>query len=59
MGQRLPILDPVEDEAILHAAGFGAVELFYAGLAFRGWVARADASLDCDAGGRDAGGGDR
>jgi len=41
VGQRLPILDPAEDEAILREAGFGGVEMFYAGLAFRGWVARA------------------
>ncbi len=41
VGQRLPILDPVEDEAILRDAGFDGVDLFYAGLAFRGWVARA------------------
>lgn len=41
VGQRLPILDPAEDEAILREAGFGGVEMFYAGLAFRDWVARA------------------
>lgn len=41
VGERLPILDPAEDEAILRDAGFGEVELFFAGLAFRGWVARA------------------
>jgi tRNA (cmo5U34)-methyltransferase len=41
VGERLPILDPTEDEAILREAGFQDVELFYAGLAFRGWVARA------------------
>jgi tRNA (cmo5U34)-methyltransferase len=41
VGQRLPILDPAEDEAILREAGFGGVEMFYAGLTFRGWVARA------------------
>ncbi len=41
VGDRLPILDPTEDEAILREAGFGQVELFYTGLAFRGWVARA------------------
>jgi tRNA (cmo5U34)-methyltransferase len=41
VGERLPILDPIEDQAILREAGFGGIELFYAGLAFRGWVARA------------------
>ncbi|WOK35923.1 class I SAM-dependent methyltransferase [Sphingomonas sp. C3-2] len=32
---------PEQDEAVLAAAGFDEVELFYAGLAWRGWVARA------------------
>jgi len=38
---RLPICAPVEDEAILREAGFSDVSLFYAGFAFRGWVAYA------------------
>ena len=36
---RLPILSPEEDEALLREAGFGGVELFYAGFTFKGWVA--------------------
>ena len=39
IGARLPILSPEEDEALLREAGFGNVELFYAGFTFRGWVA--------------------
>lgn len=38
---RLPILAPDEDEAMLQAAGFQDIGLFYAGLAFRGWIAYA------------------
>ncbi|MGE7156911.1 class I SAM-dependent methyltransferase [Methylorubrum rhodesianum] len=41
LAQRLPILAPEEDEALLRQAGFGGVSLFYAGFAFRGWVAYA------------------
>lgn len=41
IGERLPILAPEDDEQLLRAAGFGEVSLFYAGLAFRGWVAYA------------------
>jgi tRNA (cmo5U34)-methyltransferase len=41
VGDRLTVLDPEQDEAMLCAAGFTDVELFYAGLAFRGWVCRA------------------
>lgn len=37
----LPILSPVEEEALLREAGFSDVALFYAGFTFRGWVARA------------------
>ncbi|UZW60172.1 class I SAM-dependent methyltransferase [Lysobacter enzymogenes] len=36
--QRLPVLPPAVDEAILREAGFADVELFYAGLTFKGWV---------------------
>jgi tRNA (cmo5U34)-methyltransferase len=39
IGERLPILSPEEDEALLQEAGFTGVSLFYAGFAFRGWVA--------------------
>jgi tRNA (cmo5U34)-methyltransferase len=39
IGETLPILAPEEDEQMLRDAGFGGVELFYAGFAFRGWVA--------------------
>lgn len=35
---RLSILSPEEDEALLREAGFSNVNLFYAGLSFRGWV---------------------
>lgn len=41
IASRLPILAPAEDEALLRAAGFTGVSLFYAGFAFRGWVAYA------------------
>lgn len=41
IGERLPILSPEEDEAFLREAGFTGVSLFYAGFAFRGWVAQA------------------
>ncbi len=39
MGERLPLLSPEQDEAILREAGFSDVALFYAGFTFRGWVA--------------------
>lgn len=38
---RLHIFSPEEDEAILREAGFTGISLFYAGFAFRGWVATA------------------
>jgi tRNA (cmo5U34)-methyltransferase len=38
---RLPVLSPEDDEALLREAGFGDVSLFYAALTFRGWVAYA------------------
>lgn len=38
---RLPLLGPAEEEAMLGEAGFTDARLFYAGLAFRGWVAYA------------------
>lgn len=37
----LAVLTPQEDEAILLEAGFGDVQMFYMGFAFRGWVASA------------------
>lgn len=40
IAQRLPLLSPEEDEALMREAGFADVELFYAGFTFRGWVAR-------------------
>lgn len=36
---RLSILSPEDDEQLLRDAGFSGVSLFYAGFAFRGWVA--------------------
>lgn len=41
IGESLPILAPEDDEQLLRDAGFSSVELFYAGFAFRGWVAYA------------------
>lgn len=37
--ERLCILAPQQDEALLRDAGFASAEVFYVGLAFRGWVA--------------------
>ena len=42
MKARLTILAPEEEEAMLRAAGFSGVSLFYAGMSFRGWVAYAE-----------------
>lgn len=41
MTQRLPLLTPPEEEALLRASGYVEVEAFYAALSFRGWVASA------------------
>lgn len=41
VGSRLTILSPEHDEDMLRSAGFSNVQLFYAGFAFRGWVAQA------------------
>ncbi|QDT53256.1 hypothetical protein Pan44_12720 [Caulifigura coniformis] len=41
---KLTILSPEQEEAILREAGFTNISLFYAGLAFRGWVASAGRS---------------
>jgi tRNA (cmo5U34)-methyltransferase len=42
IGAQLPILAPDQEEALLRDAGFSDISLFYAGFAFRGWVAYAD-----------------
>lgn len=39
--ERLPVLSPHEDAALLAEAGFENVELFYCAFTFRGWVAQA------------------
>jgi tRNA (cmo5U34)-methyltransferase len=39
ISSRLPLLTPEEDVALLREAGFDAIELFYAGFTFKGWVA--------------------
>lgn len=41
LSERLPILSPEEDEALLHEAGFKDVDTYYAALTFRGWLAYA------------------
>jgi tRNA (cmo5U34)-methyltransferase len=41
IGDRLPVLSPQDDEALMHEAGFRDVSLFYAALTFLGWVAYA------------------
>jgi tRNA (cmo5U34)-methyltransferase len=40
MRERLPLLSPEQEVALLRETGFTDVELFYAGLSFKGWVAR-------------------
>lgn len=37
----LNMLSPVQDEAILHDAGFAELSLFYAAFTWRGWIAHA------------------
>jgi tRNA (cmo5U34)-methyltransferase len=39
MSSRLPALSPEHDVALLQQAGFENVELFYAALTFKGWIA--------------------
>lgn len=39
MKERLPVLSPEQDVSTLHEAGSSQIELFYAALTFRGWVA--------------------
>jgi tRNA (cmo5U34)-methyltransferase len=41
IGAQVPVLSPHEDEELMRLAGFRDVEIFYSGLAFRGWTARA------------------
>jgi tRNA (cmo5U34)-methyltransferase len=41
IAERLPVLTPAQEELAMAEAGFTDVALFYAGLAFRGWVATA------------------
>ncbi|TIX92761.1 class I SAM-dependent methyltransferase [Rhizobium sp. P44RR-XXIV] len=41
MRERLHILSPEEEEAMLREAGFSDVTLFYAAFSFKGWVAYA------------------
>ncbi|MEM1285542.1 MAG: methyltransferase domain-containing protein [Pseudomonadota bacterium] len=41
IGEKLPVLSPQEDEALLREAGFTGVQLFYAAFTFRGWLAYA------------------
>lgn len=43
LAARLPLLAPVEEEALLWEAGYVDVALCYAALSFRGWVASAPA----------------
>lgn len=40
MADKLPSLSAEDEVALLEAAGFTDVELFYAAFSFRGWVAR-------------------
>jgi tRNA (cmo5U34)-methyltransferase len=41
IAEKLPLLSPEEDEALLRESGFQDVALFYAAFTFRGWIARA------------------
>ncbi len=40
MRDKLPVLAPQADEAILREAGFTDIERFYAALTFQGWLCR-------------------
>lgn len=40
MADKLPAISAEDEVALLETAGFAEVELFYAALSFRGWVAR-------------------
>ena len=48
MAERLALLSPEEEEALLRAGGFVDVEPFYASLSFRGWVASARDRVSSD-----------
>ncbi|WP_282295179.1 class I SAM-dependent methyltransferase [Stenotrophomonas sp. PS02289] len=48
MAAKLPALSSEDEEALLEAAGFVEVELFYAALSFRGWVARRPVGATAD-----------
>jgi len=39
ISNRLPLLSPEQEAALLQEAGFDTVELFYTGFTFKGWVA--------------------
>jgi len=41
ISRTLPLLSATEEVMLLHQAGFGDVELFYAAFSFRGWTATA------------------
>ncbi|MDH1688450.1 class I SAM-dependent methyltransferase [Stenotrophomonas maltophilia] len=41
IAERLPLLAPEQEVALLQEAGFDGVELFYTGFSFKGWVAYA------------------
>ena len=41
MLERLPLLDPAQEETVLAEAGYRDIALIYAALSFRGWVATA------------------
>jgi tRNA (cmo5U34)-methyltransferase len=38
ISEKLPVLSPEADAALMREAGFEGVELFYAGFSFKGWV---------------------
>lgn len=38
MKEKLPVLSPEQDVAVLQQAGFSGVELFYAAFTFKGWI---------------------
>ena len=40
MKEKLPVLTPESDEALLREAGFADIELFWAAFTFKGWVSR-------------------
>ncbi len=40
MKEKLPVLAPDTDEAVLRDAGFRDIELFYAAFTFKGWICR-------------------